>query len=74
MKRIRADHEWFELRGAEVRKKRGPSVVDCDVHGCMAQHPAAPNMIFPGNTYARISTGLNVCHLHFEPSDVVEAP
>ena len=65
-KRIRADHEWFELRGAHVRVSR--TTRDCD----MAEHTEGwQNAIQPGCTYAWMSHGLNVCNQHFLMEDVV---
>lgn len=66
-KRIRADHEWFELRGAHVRVSR--TTRDCD----MAEHTNDwRDAIKPGHRYAWMSHGLNVCALHFSPEDVTD--
>jgi hypothetical protein len=37
----------------------------------MEGHPMAPGMIFPGDLYARTSTGLRFCSRHFTASDIV---
>lgn len=67
MKRIRADHEWYELRGARVRISR--DIKDCD----MGEHRDGwQGAIQPGDTYAWMSHGLNVCALHFEREDIVD--
>jgi hypothetical protein len=64
MKRIRANHEWYELRGARVRVSR--EVRDCDMQDCQDWRGA----IQPGDTYAWMSHGLNVCSAHFADGDV----
>ncbi len=67
MKRIRPDHEWYELRGARVRISR--DVRDCD----MADHDGDwRGAIREGDTYAWMSHGLNVCIQHFDTGDVVD--
>lgn len=66
MKRIRADHEWYELRGARVRVSR--EVRDCDMGFCKNWRGA----IQPGDMYAWMSHGLNVCAQHFDTGDVVD--
>lgn len=67
MKRIRADHEWYELRGARVRVSR--EVRDCD----MGEHVDGwKGAIQPGDIYAWMSHGLNVCAHHFDAGDIVD--
>jgi len=67
---LRLDFPVYELAGERVLEKRG-DVVDCDYHACMEGHPMAPGMIFPGDLYARTSTGLRFCSRHFTESDIV---
>ena len=68
MKRIRVDHEWYELRGARIRVSR--EVRDCD----MAEHTGRDwqAAIQPGDIYAWMSHGLNVCSKHFTPEDITD--
>ena len=64
-RRIRPDHEWYELRGARVRVARATH--DCD----MSEHTDGwRGAIQPGDTYAWMSHGLNVCARHFDLEDV----
>lgn len=66
-RRIRGDHDWYELRGAHVRVSR--TTRDCD----MAEHRDNwRDAIKPGDLYAWMSHGLNVCAQHFSLEDVVD--
>lgn len=65
-KRIKNTVDWYELRGAHVRVARQSR--DCD----MAEHKEGwRGAIRPGDTYAWMSHGLNVCKLHYSPEDIV---
>lgn len=63
-RKLRADMEPYEMRGALVYTARKPR--PCDVAGCGAE-------IRAGITYALISTNVAVCNQHWEPADIEEA-
>lgn len=66
MKRIRTNHDWYELRGARVRIAR--EARDCDMQDHDGDWRGA---IREGDTYAWMSHGLNVCAQHFTAEDIV---
>lgn len=76
MRRLRADHEEYELRRAVIRVASKP--FPCDMGGCES-HPfdafdPSSWRIQPGTEYAYISTGLKLCPVHWLASDVEVTP
>ena len=71
MRYLSEHHPSYELRGAEVRVKRGPNAVDCDYHECLDPW-GLPYIIFPGDTFAYVNTGLRFCSRHFTPDHIIE--
>ena len=73
MRRIRADHEAYEMRKAVVREARKPYL--CDHFKCESfpkMWDRATWKIQRGDQYAYLSHGLKICARHYLPTDVEE--
>lgn len=66
MRRIRADFPTYELANARVLTARA------DRPCCHRICGKVNGVIKRGEDYVRVNAGIEFCHYHFEPEDVVE--